>query len=727
MHLTSKTLSPTRFSEAAAAGLRVFPVSAASKKPALAWKEFQERAASQEELASWDSTDLNVGVVCGAPSDLVVLDLDSPEAVAYVEALELPPTPTVRTGRGFHLYFRRPSGGLRNAVRVGGLKMDVRGDGGYVVGAGSVHESGATYEWTVSPQDVPFAEFPTALLHQNKSKKSRAKAQSTTPEPERVKYVAEGVGRFLAEALSKAQTQVADAAEGGRNDTLFRVAANLARHYAGASADWPTCHAALEASAMQAGLEPEEIHRTLESAWSVGSAEPVRWLTVAAEHVYLGAQDLFYHPASDSYLKRAGFEGSFADRYSGKGPFVTFLLDNGYIQKAHDITYRPLEPRGLIELEGVTWLNTFRPSAVVAEEGDASPFVDFMTHLVPDEAECAHLLKMIAFTVRNPGHKIGHALLLRTREQGVGKSMMTSIWAALLGEHNARKTTSTELDSDYQGFLPGRLLIVCEELNLGKGLRTYNNLKDLITGTTAVVNEKFLRQRIWPNFATFVFLTNIDNPILIEDRDRRFFYIDSPAGRREPAYYTEFDAWWRANLGVIRHHLDQIDLSDFHPFGPPPMTQAKQQLIECSRSELAQDLALAIADRIHVFDRDIVTLDQVIFALGGIARGKSRQQITKALQEIGAVPMGQHRVAGNTRASLWVIRNTQLWPYLTAQERAEEFARSSGLFAQFDLAGITVAHADVWSDDVPLTGLLLVGEEAQSGLPQQEETTGLTV
>jgi hypothetical protein len=155
---------PGRFAGAAAFGLRLFPVLPRHKKPVGKWSAFSEREPSAEELSSWDSSDFNVGVICGDPSGIVVLDVDSPEAQAIVDDLALPPTPTVLTSRGRHYYFRQPAQELRNAVNIGGAKLDLRGEGGYVVGAGSVHDSGHVYCWEVSPEEVLFADVPENLM-----------------------------------------------------------------------------------------------------------------------------------------------------------------------------------------------------------------------------------------------------------------------------------------------------------------------------------------------------------------------------------------------------------------------------------------------------------------------------------------------------------------------------------------------------------------------------------
>lgn len=704
---TEQQLDPNRFSAASAAGLRVFPVLPRGKRPAVTWSDYAHREPSRAELRAWDASDYNVGIICGDPSRIVVLDVDSPEAQELVDGLDLPMTPAVRTGRGTHFYFHRPVHEIRNSVGIGGVKLDVRGDGGYVVGAGSLHPSGAIYEWSVSPADVPFAPFPDQLLElldqQKPIKRSRRGQASAAAACALQECWDSGVDRFLGEELNRAMDHIEGAAEGERNDTLFKNAVVLARHCEGARADWNLYAPLLATSATSAGLDEEEVTATLESAWKAGSAEPTEWLRIAAEHVYLGAQDMFYHRDSGTDLKPAGFNGVFGHHFDGKGTFAKFLLRNGYIEKVQDVDYRPFEPSGKFVRDGQTWLNSFKPSDVTAVEGDATPFLDFVEHVIPDEVERDHVLKMMAFTVRNPGHKMRHALLLRTQAQGVGKSMLTEIWGALLGRSNVRKTNSKELKGDYHGYLSGHLLVVCEELNLGMGLSVYNDLKDLLTADTAVINEKFLRQREQNTYATFVFLTNRPVPLLIEDTDRRIFFIDSPAEKRDPDYYVAFFAWWRSHLGVIRYFLDHIDLVGFNEHSAPPMTAAKQKLIERSRSELAQDLELLIEQRVGYFDRDVVTHDEVMHELGHLVRGKTRVQISRALTEIGAVSLGQHRVPGRPRQSLWCIRNTKFWPFVDPTQRAQEFLQTTGMLSLFDDAGLEVMDACWW----PAEGALL--------------------
>src|SRR5579875_3240999 len=122
-------------------GWSVFPLQPRGKKPLCEWKKFQVERASLEQVREWAKRECNIGIVTGRISKIVVLDLDSEEAIAEAKRLGLPPTSTVRTGKGLHLSFRHP--GSFDVPNATGIfpGADIRGDGGYVVGPGSVHET----------------------------------------------------------------------------------------------------------------------------------------------------------------------------------------------------------------------------------------------------------------------------------------------------------------------------------------------------------------------------------------------------------------------------------------------------------------------------------------------------------------------------------------------------------------------------------------------------------
>lgn len=122
----------------------------------------------------------NIGIATGQVSGIVVVDVDGPEGEqALVGICGNPPTPTSLTGKGRHAFFAAPDRPVRNAVALA-EKLDVRGDGGYVVAPPSLHVSGRRYRWdrdnSLGPRDIGLAVLPSALEQKIGSTKASAKA-----------------------------------------------------------------------------------------------------------------------------------------------------------------------------------------------------------------------------------------------------------------------------------------------------------------------------------------------------------------------------------------------------------------------------------------------------------------------------------------------------------------------------------------------------------------------
>jgi len=131
----------------AALGLYVFPCRARGKEP-LTEHGWQDATTDPDIIRAWWERwpDANIGIACG-PSGIVVIDIDTTDAVRNVKARGLTLAPHVRTSKGWHVYYAAdPDRPLQS--RVGLLPgVDIRAQGGYVVAPPSVHPSGRRYEW----------------------------------------------------------------------------------------------------------------------------------------------------------------------------------------------------------------------------------------------------------------------------------------------------------------------------------------------------------------------------------------------------------------------------------------------------------------------------------------------------------------------------------------------------------------------------------------------------
>jgi AAA domain/Bifunctional DNA primase/polymerase, N-terminal len=126
-------------------------------------------------LSPWEQDpNRNIGIDLGS-SDLCVLDFDKPDSIpAWLNELK---TYKIRTGKGVHVYFR----GARKTTKLyvdGNLVGDVKSTGGYVLGEGSVHPSGAIY--TVI-DDSPIVDVPQRISELVKHDSERVNASEDGP------------------------------------------------------------------------------------------------------------------------------------------------------------------------------------------------------------------------------------------------------------------------------------------------------------------------------------------------------------------------------------------------------------------------------------------------------------------------------------------------------------------------------------------------------------------
>lgn len=158
----------------ASAGLRVVPIAPGKKVPMLtAW----QTAATDDHdtIDAWWSglyRGHGVGIRTGWIGDdrcLVVVDIDTidhgADGAVALEQLErehgpLPPTVEAITGSGGRHLFFLADHEIRNSAGQIGDGIDIRGEGGFVVAAPTLHPNGRRYEWVTSPTEATMAALP---------------------------------------------------------------------------------------------------------------------------------------------------------------------------------------------------------------------------------------------------------------------------------------------------------------------------------------------------------------------------------------------------------------------------------------------------------------------------------------------------------------------------------------------------------------------------------------
>ncbi len=254
------------------------PLTGNTKKPCLT--DWPNVASSDEEYIRqhFAHHDCNIGIVCGKKSNLLVIDVDIPDGPASLKSLEnqlgkLPDTLSQTTGGGGRqFFFLYPAGvEIGNSVKKLGAGIDIRANNGQVVVPPSIHPNGNQYKWdnTLSPAALPQAWIDSIVQLQ----------QPTHIRPAQPSALDEtfGLHPYINKALSNGMQKIADAEEGTRNETLFKVVAGLAGFISSGLLEENTLYVRAK-QAFQAchsdGMGEQEFNNTFSSAVERGKQTP---------------------------------------------------------------------------------------------------------------------------------------------------------------------------------------------------------------------------------------------------------------------------------------------------------------------------------------------------------------------------------------------------------------------------------------------------------------------
>lgn len=243
-----------------AQGINVVAAPRGGKAPLGSWKTWQtERVTERHVRDSFKHGEPNLFIITGSVSELAVLDCDDDDALEYWKTRLgeeiLKATARVRTGNGWHFYFKLKKGQVeRGRSSQGGDtgKWDIRAEGGGVVAPPSVHKTGRVYAWADDRGPESIQPAPDELFD---------RSQEGGDDP--------GGARSM---LSHLLTHVPE--EGGRNTWLAQVAGHYARHLP--YRDAYEHHVRETAEKLKPPLPEHEIDKLIESIWSSEQAKEGR-------------------------------------------------------------------------------------------------------------------------------------------------------------------------------------------------------------------------------------------------------------------------------------------------------------------------------------------------------------------------------------------------------------------------------------------------------------------
>lgn len=255
-------------------GWQVIPVKHGDKRPLVA--DWPDARLPAEEIARWFdcAQPPNLGILCGEPSRLVVLDFDDAGAFAKWQAEHSDAAATLTVARDnaepgrCHLYFRLGDGepAPDNCKFVGGELLST---GRQVVAPPSVHASGGRYRFAARAEPLAWRpEYPPEVA------KPEPPADCGPAVSQPAIHTTSDLSPYVHAAVADECATVAAATEGARNDTLCKAAFALGQFVGGGALAEHMAESRLLDAARQCGLGPPESRATVKSGLAAGMREP---------------------------------------------------------------------------------------------------------------------------------------------------------------------------------------------------------------------------------------------------------------------------------------------------------------------------------------------------------------------------------------------------------------------------------------------------------------------
>jgi hypothetical protein len=224
-------------------------------------------------------------------------------------------------------------------------------------------------------------------------------------------------------------------------------------------------------------------------------------------------------------LKMVCYKGEWEEE---RKQFVPQWLKDSSMRTFDALEFCP--PQKVPQTDAYNIFNGFAADKIaVPSSGNVEPMLKHVHVLAGnDDTAMDYLVATCADIIQKPGQLPGIASVFRGK-QGCGKNVFLEFFGyKILGKDLAFHTAKPDQDL-FGRFQNGRVNKLMIRVNETKGKDTFPNadqLKDMITAPTFNYDAKGINSVTMDNYARMFFTTNNDNPVKIEEIDRRFVVYD---------------------------------------------------------------------------------------------------------------------------------------------------------------------------------------------------------
>mgnify|MGYP001815502081 CR=1 FL=1 len=312
---------------------------------------------------------------------------------------------------------------------------------------------------------------------------------------------------------------------------------------------------------------------------------------------------------------------------------MTLWREHAETLRAHYAELCPESDEILLQRGKLTVFNTYNPP-LHASGGVIDEALELVEHLLPDPFERDLFLDWHALKLAHPQYRM-HGLVTVTKQFGTGRGTWAKILSKLVGaaymtQVDMRDVFGISGQSDFNEFLANSLVVYIPEAleedpakssHWEARTAAYERIKSICepSAEKMYVKRKYGRNSHEQIYASLLISSNHADAFAIAPDDRRLIVLENTTRPlKEKGDLADRVYEWMEdprNIGALYEwFVARAAEAEYDPFGWPPMTSAKQAMIDASQSGLDQiwneyleqakgDLSTVVQWKHFAFDR----------------------------------------------------------------------------------------------------------------------------
>lgn len=321
-------------------------------------------------------------------------------------------------------------------------------------------------------------------------------------------------------------------------------------------------------------------------------------------------------------------------------------------------------------------VNSWRGFICDPIEGDVRPFIKLLKRLIPNIEERRYVLSWLAALIQKPAQKFNVALVIWSRQQGTGKSLLVEAVGHLFNDRHFEVVGQEVFNDGFTDWQAHKVMVVCDEVSSTDKRAVADRIKGWITSSKNSINAKHAPKFKQPNLIKYVFLSNHADAVYLDETDRRFFVVEATSARLSKDDSESF-VKWRDNGGyaALLHYLQNLNIKDFNPTAPAPLSSSKEAMVEDNKSDLERWLDGVLTQQI--FDKKFLISSEELASRYKRSTGNScsSKTITSALRSKGVERLNkQARMMDGSKRRLFALQDSTKYELMTDAELGKEFS-----------------------------------------------------